>query len=223
MLLAHQDRVCDYSHGILPSKIGAIVIDEAHNLESRVRSFYTKTITKYSITDDLLGIIDAFKIIIKDDESLHDELMNYYSIVKKNVNILFNLFNRQIKQQQEKNDALFVESERYSLTVNTSVKKAIMNLVDSVYYFRDQVKLLLEKYHKLPIRILNEKIDELMTSNGYLYDQNFVLHELSGETLIVPTGGCVAIPEEQMYFVMQHVDPDCVVVIDSMENLGAEF
>ena len=37
------------------------------------------------------------------------------------------------------------------------------------------------------------------------------------------TGGCVAIPEEQMYFVMQHVDPDCVVVIDSVEKLGAEF
>ena len=37
------------------------------------------------------------------------------------------------------------------------------------------------------------------------------------------TGGCVAIPEEQMYFVMQHVDPGCVVVIDSMESLGAEF
>ena len=37
------------------------------------------------------------------------------------------------------------------------------------------------------------------------------------------TGGCVAIPEEQMYFVMQHVDPDCVVVIDSMESFGAEF
>ena len=37
------------------------------------------------------------------------------------------------------------------------------------------------------------------------------------------TGGCVAIPEEQMYFVMQHVDPECVVVIDSMDNFGAEF
>ncbi len=37
------------------------------------------------------------------------------------------------------------------------------------------------------------------------------------------TGGCVAIPEEQMYYVMQHVDPDCVVVIDSMENFNAEF
>lgn len=37
------------------------------------------------------------------------------------------------------------------------------------------------------------------------------------------TGGCVAIPEEQMYYVMQHVDPDCVIVIDSMENFGAEF
>ena len=37
------------------------------------------------------------------------------------------------------------------------------------------------------------------------------------------TGGCVAIPEEQMYFVMQHVNPDCVVVIDSMKNFGAEF
>ncbi len=37
------------------------------------------------------------------------------------------------------------------------------------------------------------------------------------------TGGCVAIPEEQMYFVMQHVHPDCVVAIDSMESFGAEF
>ena len=37
------------------------------------------------------------------------------------------------------------------------------------------------------------------------------------------TGGCVAIPEEQMYFVMQHVDPGCVVVIDSMDNYSAEF
>ncbi len=37
------------------------------------------------------------------------------------------------------------------------------------------------------------------------------------------TGGCVAIPQEQMYFVMQHVDPECVVVIDSMESFGAEF
>jgi L,D-peptidoglycan transpeptidase YkuD (ErfK/YbiS/YcfS/YnhG family) len=37
------------------------------------------------------------------------------------------------------------------------------------------------------------------------------------------TGGCVAIPIEQMYFVMQHVSPDCVVVIDSLENLGGSF
>jgi L,D-peptidoglycan transpeptidase YkuD (ErfK/YbiS/YcfS/YnhG family) len=37
------------------------------------------------------------------------------------------------------------------------------------------------------------------------------------------TGGCVAIPMDQMYFVMQHVNPDCVVVIDSMENFGADF
>ncbi len=37
------------------------------------------------------------------------------------------------------------------------------------------------------------------------------------------TGGCVAIPMEQMYYVMQHVSPDCIVVIDSMDNLGATF
>ena len=37
------------------------------------------------------------------------------------------------------------------------------------------------------------------------------------------TGGCVAIPMDQMYFVMQHVSPDCVVVIDSMEHFGADF
>ena len=37
------------------------------------------------------------------------------------------------------------------------------------------------------------------------------------------TGGCVAIPENQMKFVMQHVSPDCTVVIDTLDNLGGEF
>ena len=34
------------------------------------------------------------------------------------------------------------------------------------------------------------------------------------------TGGCVAIPVDKMRFVMQHVKPDCVLIIDSLENLG---
>ncbi|MBR2520368.1 MAG: L,D-transpeptidase family protein [Selenomonadaceae bacterium] len=37
------------------------------------------------------------------------------------------------------------------------------------------------------------------------------------------TGGCIALPEAKMLFVMQHVRPDCVCVIDSAENLGAEL
>jgi len=37
------------------------------------------------------------------------------------------------------------------------------------------------------------------------------------------TGGCVAIPENQMKVVMQNVKPDCTVVIDTLENLGGEF
>ncbi len=37
------------------------------------------------------------------------------------------------------------------------------------------------------------------------------------------TRGCVAIPNEKMKFVMQHVDPDCAVVIDTLENLGGSF
>ena len=37
------------------------------------------------------------------------------------------------------------------------------------------------------------------------------------------TGGCVAIPEYCMRFVMQRVQADCVVVIDTLENLGGSF
>ena len=36
------------------------------------------------------------------------------------------------------------------------------------------------------------------------------------------TGGCVAIPQNQMLAVMKAVRPDCVVVIDSLENLSPE-
>ena len=34
------------------------------------------------------------------------------------------------------------------------------------------------------------------------------------------TGGCVAIPEDKMRFVMQHVQKDCTVVINSLDKLG---
>ena len=37
------------------------------------------------------------------------------------------------------------------------------------------------------------------------------------------TGGCVAVPENIMQLIMKNVDKDCVVVIDTMENLGAEL
>ena len=37
------------------------------------------------------------------------------------------------------------------------------------------------------------------------------------------TGGCVAIPESKMLFVMQNVQPNCVVVIDSLKNLGGDI
>ncbi|MDO4869930.1 MAG: L,D-transpeptidase family protein [Bacillota bacterium] len=37
------------------------------------------------------------------------------------------------------------------------------------------------------------------------------------------TGGCVAIPKDQIITVLQNVDEDCVVVIDSLENLSPEL
>ena len=37
------------------------------------------------------------------------------------------------------------------------------------------------------------------------------------------TGGSVAIPEAKMLFVLQHVKPGCVCVIDSLKNLGGKL
>ncbi len=37
------------------------------------------------------------------------------------------------------------------------------------------------------------------------------------------TGGCVAVPEYVMVKIMQNVDPDCVVVIDTMDGLDASY
>ena len=37
------------------------------------------------------------------------------------------------------------------------------------------------------------------------------------------TGGCVAIPMEEMCYVMQHVSPDCVVVIDALDRMDPEM
>ena len=37
------------------------------------------------------------------------------------------------------------------------------------------------------------------------------------------TAGCVAVPETAMHTVMTHVQPDCVLVIDSLERLGGRI
>ena len=37
------------------------------------------------------------------------------------------------------------------------------------------------------------------------------------------TGGCVAVPENIMKMIMQRVQEDCVVVIDTLDNLGGSF
>ncbi len=37
------------------------------------------------------------------------------------------------------------------------------------------------------------------------------------------TGGCVAVPEYIMVQIMQNVDPDCVVIIDTVDNLNVTF
>ncbi len=37
------------------------------------------------------------------------------------------------------------------------------------------------------------------------------------------TGGCVAVPENMMRMIMQRVSPECTVIIDTFENLGAGF
>lgn len=37
------------------------------------------------------------------------------------------------------------------------------------------------------------------------------------------TGGCVAIPMEQMKYVMQNVSEDCIVKIDTLESMGGSF
>ena len=37
------------------------------------------------------------------------------------------------------------------------------------------------------------------------------------------TGGCVAVPEYAMLKIMQSVDPDCVVIIDTMDALNASY
>ena len=37
------------------------------------------------------------------------------------------------------------------------------------------------------------------------------------------TGGCVAVPEYIMKMIMQKVNKDCVVVIDTFDNMHGEF
>lgn len=126
ILTAHLKKVSQGAEGLLPLNTGTIVVDEAHNLEGRVRNATTIRLSQRAI----LSIAEAS---IKD---LHGLGMEYISRelteVKRSVNAFYSELNQQMQDQISDSEQDMKYADRFFFRASTRALHLLENASDDL-------------------------------------------------------------------------------------------
>ena len=125
LLLANQEKLSDMRRGLINSDVDVIVIDEAHNLEGKVRNLLTKTISKSSILALLKKVILLSDLLNIREGQLADILNEEHEAVAESADLLFSEFENQIKFQIYSNTLVSEDSDRFAIQVNSNTEGAV--------------------------------------------------------------------------------------------------
>ena len=134
----------EMKEGLFTEELSIIVVDEAHNLEDKVRSAYTDMLTKKQLINTLkrsyLGIKKLPPSLIKNSE-----------IAFKNIDRLFSSIDRQIKMQIQEAKRYHQDAERFKINVAD-------NLLASIYKIAEEIMIA----HAVSIRKTGGKLNSDM-------------------------------------------------------------
>lgn len=94
LLTVHFQKLKKGQKGLLNEKIDLIVIDEAHNLEEKVRASLIESYNKYKIKSILGDVIETIKI-----SAIRRESYENFNNITHILNVIFNKLNNQVKKQ----------------------------------------------------------------------------------------------------------------------------
>lgn len=132
MLTVHLLKLSHGENGLLNPNIKYIVIDEAHNLEDKVRSATTRKLKKNQIIQSSTKALNAV------DPTTRNELQYLLQEVIDNTNALFNECSNQINIQTEEAAKRFMKKERFDL----KDLSLLSNTVSSIISLEDEVQTL---------------------------------------------------------------------------------
>lgn len=134
----------EMKEGLFTEELSIIVVDEAHNLEDKVRSAYTDMLTK----NQLINTLKRCYLSIK---KLPPNLIKNSERAFSNIEILFNSIDRQIKMQIQEAKKQHQDADRFKINVAD-------NLLASIYKIAEEIMIA----HAVSIRKTGGKINNDM-------------------------------------------------------------
>lgn len=164
LLTVHYQKLKKGHKGLLSDDIDLIVIDEAHNLEEKVRNSLIESYSKNSIRNVLREAIKSIRNV-----NVKNMLTVEYNYINKVINNVFENLNIQIKNQIINNKTYKVDDiERYFLNVN-EIKTLMTEFENRIGVVSEKVQLYSDS--NLTEDIISE-LDNMITFINSIVNEN---------------------------------------------------
>lgn len=155
LLTVHFQKLKKGQKGLLNEKIELIVIDEAHNLEEKVRSSLIESYNKYKIKSILGDIIETIK-----KSSIRKESYEILKEISNVLNVIFNKLSNQIKKQINSSPK---GEEMEKFFINTDeIREELLLLNRKIELINDKVQFYSDD------NLCEEVVEELENLNGFI-------------------------------------------------------
>lgn len=220
LLLANQNNELEYRKGMLAPDLSIIVIDEAHNLESKVRNSLTNSYSHESMMNTVRQYIISSDLLSLKSEWINDEIESLADAVKYGVELLYEVFTDQIVTQlrQHNGNSISTDRDKYMIEINQELKNIadhlycrIIQLINKVGIYRKRFRL----NHTAAYRNMDNRIgflaDFIYEYYGFEEDSDYLFW------LEVKTGNVIAsmcpkdIAAHSKKILFENLDPTILV------------
>lgn len=133
LLTVHLQKLKKGQKGLLNEKIDLIVIDEAHNLEEKVRSSLIESYNKYKIKSILRDIIETIKI-----SPIRNESYDIFKEISDSLDVIFYKLGNQIKKQINSSPK-GEDMERFFINID-EIREELLVLNKKINLINDKVQ-----------------------------------------------------------------------------------
>lgn len=155
LLTVHLQKLKKGQKGLLNEKIDLIVIDEAHNLEEKVRSSLIESYNKYRIKSILRDIIETIKI-----STIRNESYEIFKGISDGLDVIFYKLSNQIKKQINSSPK-GEDMEKFFINID-EIREELLVLNKKINLINDKVQFYSDD------NLCEEMVEDLENLKGFI-------------------------------------------------------